>query len=302
MKRFFQIIFSKEVLLTFFVGLIFFFWVFTPTYVQPQAVGTAVGTPSKNTRAGLDLLDMLKSIGEARLALGFIGLVILFFSWQKEKFGYALTASWMLMIYIMSSFPALLFINLPSDRIGNYLSYPAALLSAYATFFIFRRLTDSLYKKTIWILFLLICVWAVSEGVTESISAIRNPIATEKLAQTFSAAQFVDNHLGDNDQVLKDHNYLTGDTWIKLFFMRGYTYPLSRSLFKRYEDETKPREMCTLQMISTPDTPEAKECFKKTEVNFLMVNPQFDGAQFRRNKNFNGIYSAPEIAVFYRTN
>ena len=151
-----------------------------------------------------------------------------------------------------------------------------------------------------WILSATILIWATSEGIADSITSLRNPIATNNLAQTFEASNYLSGHLSQKDFVLKDHNYLTGDTWIKLFFMRGYNYPLSRSLFKRYEDETKPREMCTLKMISVPESPEAKECFNQTGVNLLMVNPQFDAAQFKRSYDFNAVYMSPQIAIFYR--
>jgi len=62
---------------TFLIGILFFFFIFTPTYIQTSAVETAVGAPSKNTRAGLSLTTLKNSLGEARMALGFLGILIL---------------------------------------------------------------------------------------------------------------------------------------------------------------------------------------------------------------------------------
>jgi hypothetical protein len=101
--------------------------------------------------------------------------------------------------------------------------------------------------------------------------------------------------------ILKDHNYLSGDSWIKLFFMRGYNYPLSRGYFKRYEDELKPREQCTNLMISLPKSNDAEKCYAGTKTNFIMINPNNDAAQFNRIKNFWQVYSSDEVGIFYKS-
>ncbi|HCP08802.1 MAG TPA: hypothetical protein DIT25_03335 [Candidatus Moranbacteria bacterium] len=87
---------------------------------------------------------------------------------------------------------------------------------------------------------------------------------------------------------------------MKLFFMRGYRYPDSRGYFKRYEDLTKPREMCTLWMISNPGGKDAEDCFDETGTRFLMVNPQYDSAQFRKLSNFDQIYSGDKINIYHK--
>ena len=118
--------------------------------------------------------------------------------------------------------------------------------------------------------------------------------------QTFRASDYLARSISKKDIVLKDHNYLTADAWIKLYFMRDYNFPFSRSYFKRYEDPTKKREHCTLQMISAPDYPEGKKCFAETGANFIMINPRFDGVQFEKSDKFWKVYTGEKIAVYFR--
>lgn len=299
-----SIIFSPQVLGTFFVGIFFFFFIFTPTYIAGSAVETAVGAPSKETRAGLTIANIKSSIGEARLALGFLGLFILAFGFRKRNFGHILVFAWALMIFIMSFAPGILFINLPSSRIGNYLSYPTAILSAYVLYFIFRPKSEKDHSVTqnnfIKLAFVIILAFILVDGMRDSASAFKKREDLSPIAQTFNASSYVQTNTTDQDMVLKDHNYIPADSWIKLYLMRDYKYPLSRGFFKRYEDVTKPREMCTLHMISTPNSLEAQTCFLETQTNFIMVNPNYDSAQFKKLKNFDQIYSNPGVNIYYK--
>lgn len=300
-KDILKLIFSWQVVSVFILGLIFFFYVFTPNYANPQAVNTAVGTPEKVTRVGLSLDNIKSTVGEARFALGFLGLVLLLASYKKKNFGYALLASWAVMIFVMSFKPGWLFIDLPSNRIGNYLSYPLAILSAYGFCYVF--LQGNKNEKFSWLfqsVFGLILVFVLLGGIADSVNAFKKPDNANELAQTFHSSQYLAGKVDDQDMVLKDHNYITGDVWMKLFFMRGYKYPLSRGYFQRYEDQTNPREMCTLNMISSPASTESQNCFSQTGTDFIMVNPQYDTAQFLKLENFDKIYANNDIIIFYR--
>jgi len=301
-----KVIFSRQVMSVFIIGLFFFFIVFTPNYIKTSAVNTAVGTPSKGTRVGLTIANLRSSIGEARIALGFLGILILAFSFKRRNFGYTIVAAWAVMIFIMSTAPHLLFVNLPSDRIGNYLSYPIAILGAYSLYYVFQsrseKTTSIFSHNLIMIGYLLILAFVLVDGISDSATSFKNKDDLSPVAQTFNAAAYLAKNTNDTDMILKDHNYITADSWIKTFLMRGYTYPLSRGYFKRYEDLTKPREMCTLNMISSPDNAAGKDCFAKTGTDFIMINPQFDSAQFMKLKNFNQIYSASGVNIYYKNN
>lgn len=297
-----KMFFSPEVFPIFLLGTIFFLFVFTPNYVQISAVDTAVGSPSKDTREGLDVVSLKSSVGEIRLALGFLGALFIFFARDRKKFGYLLAASWAVMIFIMSYAPQLLFIDLPSSRIGNYLSYPLAILSAFGFYFVFKEHSGAFQRtKTLFqASFLLIIAFIFSSGISDSTAAIANKNDSEAMVKTFSSAQYLADRTSNTDKILKDHNYISTDSWMKLFFMRGYKYPDSRGYFKRYEDVTKPREMCTLYMISNPNGPEAKQCFIDTETSFIMINPIYDSIQFQKLKNFNQIYANGGVTIYYK--
>lgn len=300
----FQALISRQVFPVILAGLIFFLFILTPNYFSLSATQTAVGAAVKITRTGLDLNNIRSAVGESRLALGAAGFLLLILALFKNKgnFGYVLISAWALMLYIMSAYPKLLFINLPSSRIGNYLTYPLAVLGAYVLFQIFQKARHYSLNNTAKIALGLILIFVSREGISDSVQAFKTNDESLELVETFNASAYVAKNLASKDAVLKDHNYLTGDSWIKLFFMRDYKFPLSRGYFKRYEDETNPRETCTLQMISNPGGEAARECFAETGVNFLMVNPDFDGGQFHRLSNFNQVYSNPNIAVFYKNN
>jgi len=308
-----KIIFSAPVMATFFTGLVFFFFIFTPNYVKTSAVDTAVGAPSKSTREGLTIANIKNSVGEARLALGFLGLIFLTLYYRRKNFGFAIVVAWAVMLFVMSFAPQLLFVNLPSSRIGNYMSYPLAILSACGLFYIFNQ-DLTIFKnfasiknpqnivplRFIRTAFIIFTAFVFVSGLSDSTNAFKKSPDFTPTLETFAAADYLKKNTANTDIILKDHNYLSGDTWVKLFLMRGYTYPLSRGYFKRYEDPTKPREMCTLYMISKPDSVDAEKCFSETRTKYLMVNPKYDSSQFMKLDNFDEIYNSGGVAIYHR--
>lgn len=304
LKKINRIIFSLPVILTFIFGLIFFFFIFTPNYVKTSAVNTAVGTPSKATREGLSLTNIKSSIGEARLALGIVGLFLLILSYKKKNFGFTLVSAWAIMLFLMSTRPDLIFINLPSSRIGNYLTYPFSILSAFGLYSIFNpNFTDSkkvFPQKFLSSAFIIILIFVLTDGLRDNAYAFKKTSDMTPILKTFSASNYLKANITDTDIILKDHNYIPGDSWMKIFFMQGYKYPQSRGYFKRYEDPTKPREMCTLYMISNPNGEEALKCFSETKTNYIVVNPKYDSSQFKKLNNFNAVYNNGDVAIYNR--
>lgn len=292
-----KIIFSPQVISVLILCIIFFFFIFTPNYAQKSAVDTAIGSPIKETRVGLSLDNIRGTVGEARIALGIFGLVLLAVDYKRKNFGYAIIISWAVMLWIMSAKPQWLFIDLPSSRIGNYLTYPLAILASYGFYAVFANYSRNFLVKSG---FVIVFVFALTSGISELQPAFNNKNNAGDIAQTFHSASYVAKNSTSNDVVMKDHNYITGDAWMKLFFGRGYKYPLSRGYFKRYEDITNPRENCTLAMISNPGRPEAEKCFSETGTNYVMVNPLYDSAQFKKLANFNEVYTSDNIAIFFK--
>lgn len=306
-KEWSRLVFKPQVIIILAFAVLFFVFAYTPTYVDSQAVGTAVGGPSKETRAGLTFNQLKTTAGEARMVFGLIGIAILLGIKNRKSHENAFALGWCISLLIMSLKPQWLFLDLPSTRIANYISFPLAVSGAFALAYVFEKIRCSKNKycanqKILHVLFLLLFAFLFTSGFYDNSQSINTQSNSEKAVQTFSASEYLASKTNSDDKVLKDHNYITADSWIKLYFNRDYNFPFSRGYFKRYEDVTKPREMCTLRMISEPNTPEGQKCFNDLGVNFLMVNRQFDSAQFQKSDRFWQIYSGENITIYYRKN
>jgi hypothetical protein len=312
LKKYFRdwqkILFKPAPLVILAIGVIFVFLIYTPTYLNTKAIDTAVGAPSKATRAGLTFDELSDATGKIRMALGLFGLALLFLAKKYKSYAGAFLLGWALSLVAISLWPNLLFVDIPSDRIANYIVFPFSLLSGFTFVYFFDLLKDSEAKKQylnptfVLTAFLLLFTFLAMNGLRENASTLNTDVNVRATLETYHASTFLAQKTTTQDIVLKDHNYLPADSWMKLYFMRGYTYPLSRGYFKRYDDVAKMREQCTNLMISTPSDPIAKDCFSKTQTNFLMLNPKFDSMQFVKLKNFWKIYSADDLVIFYKNN
>lgn len=305
LKEWMGIIFKPAPAISLLFALCFLLFIYTPTYVGTEAVGTAVGGPSKETRAGLTFNQLKMTAGEARMVFGLIGIAIILAIKKRKNYESAFVLGWGIAILIMSLKPQWLFLDLPSTRIANYISFPLAISGAFALAYLLNKLKSSEGKyninpKLFYALCSMLCVFALANGFYDNSQSLSNGTNVQKAMQTFDASAYLGEKTDSSDKVVKDHNYLTADSWIKLSFMDGYNYPFSRGYFKRYEDVTKPREMCTLWMISTPNTAEGQKCFEDLGVNFVVVNPNFDSAQFQKSEDFWQVYSGSEINIYYR--
>jgi hypothetical protein len=279
---------------------IFFFFVYTPSYIATNAVTTIVGEATKTTKQGISFTNLFYQVGQARMAFALVGLVILFF-FARSRLLFSFILSWFAVIFLMSWKPGLFQINIPSARVANYLPFPAAISAAAAAAWIFAKISA---KKSDLpaifgiIFFLTIVSFSLAGGFYDNSQSLRANTSKEP-AMTYHAAQYLSQKTGANDVILKDHNFIAADSWMKIFFMKDYNYPLTRSLFFRYE-ENSAREHCTLWMISEPQSSEAQKCFSDLGVNFLVINPALDSAQFKKTNNFWNVYSSDNVAIFYK--
>lgn len=308
-KYFFQwtkMIFSPSVLAVFALAIVCVFFVYTPTYLNSKAIDTAVGAPSKASRAGLTFTQLKSAAGEARFALALIAILILLVSKKMDKYSRAFLLGWAISLSIMSLRPDWLFVDIPSDRIASYIIFPSALAAAYAFVFVLEKIktlnSEKIYlgQPLVFYTFFILATFFAVSGFYDNSAALNSSNSSKKALQTYAASTYLSKRITADDIVLKDHNYLAGDSWAKLFFMRGYNFPFSRGYFKRYQDNTKNREQCTNNMISLPSSPEAQKCFAGTKTNFVMLNPDNDAAQFNRLNDFWQIYMAEDLAIFYK--
>lgn len=272
-----------------------------PSYLDTAAIDSAIGTPTKTTRTGLSFLQVSNAIGTAKVALGLFGILLLLGLFRRRSIEAGFLLGWSGFLLVMAMFPQFLFLDIPSSRIGSYLSYPLALSAGFALAWLSRTLSEKTllpFSLRVLIATTLI-VFLVGSGSSDNASSLTFKDRSKELVQTFAAADYLAQHAGD-EMILKDHNYLTADAWIKLFFHRDYGYPLSRGLFGRYEEGGNRRERCTLAMISTPNTAAGEKCFNETGVRYLLVNPNYDNAQFEKSDSFSKLYTSGTAAIYER--
>lgn len=296
---------SPAVLFFLSFAAVFFFFILTPSYIANKAVETIIGAPSRSTKEGLPLTQLMFTVGQARAALGLAGAFIALAFFRKHRLASALLLGWSGAIFIMSWKPTLLHIDIPSVRIATYLVYPLVLLGAFAAAWLFaafqkkdssreRFMNNKLFMASIAVLL----IFATTSGFRDNAEALKDEPNTDDMVQTFNASRYLAARAGVEDVILKDHNYVPADSWMKLFFMRDYNFPFTRSFFFRYEGAKK-REQCTLFMISEPSSNEAQKCYRETGTDFIVVNPSNDGPQFE-GRDFWKIYASGNIAAFYR--
>ena len=308
LKEWVKIIFSPAVIITLLMGIFFVFFIYTPTYLNTKAVGTAVGTPTKSTRTGLTLYQLATTTGEVRMGLGIVAIILLLASKKRTSYQYAIVLGWSTSLLLMSYAPKLLLVNIPTNRVASYIVFPFSLLAGYGAARILQNMrntedgTSSLHPRFLLAFMFIAATFAATDGMRDNAYTLNTTASPLPVLETYHAAAYLSQRTTPSDIILKDHNYLSADSWMKLSFMRGYNYPLSRGYFKRYEDETKQREQCTNLMISTPTAPEAEKCFQGTGTDYLVVNPNMDSAQFRKSNNFSQIYAADDIMIYHKNN
>lgn len=308
LKKIYPLIFSAPVILTLLFGALFFFFIHTPGYIENQAVKTVIGEPSRTTKEGLTFSQLQSVAGESRLALGIMGIIILLIGAKKYPYQSAIISGWFFAVFILSWKPTLFHIDIPSSRIGNYLIFPAVLAGAFAVSWFFANyacnreegkayLSKNLFPVAIALVFL----YLFTSGLFDANQSLGTPPSGKKTVEAFAISRYLAERTDSEDAIVKDHNYVPADSWMKVFFMRDYNYPFTRGLFFRY-DGAKKREQCTLWMISAPNSPDAKKCFNEIGVDFIVVNPNYDSAQFRDAQRFWRVYSSNNVDAYYYPN
>ncbi|HWQ59970.1 MAG TPA: hypothetical protein VN420_02375 [Candidatus Fimivivens sp.] len=309
LKKFLRLFMSPYPALALVFAGSFFFLIAMPTYIETNAVTTAVGTPLKSTRTGLTFLQATQSTGTARMAIGIAALVLAAaIRPLRRSVTFPFLLGWGGILLLMTIRPGWLFLNIPSDRIGTYLSFPMTILAglflaAFPSYFRnpVGRISGVLLPGTAFLFASLILFsFPAWDGSQDNQSSLPGSVRTQDAIEVFDASIYLSDHALPGDLPLKDHNYLAADSWMKLLFMKGYSYPLSRGLFKRYEDETNPREQCTLRMISAPNLSDGQTCFADLRVNLLAVNPRYDSSQFEKSHAFSRIFDGTSIQIYER--
>jgi hypothetical protein len=314
-----KMFFSLPVMSSLLLILIFAFTVYTPTYITNQAIKNVVGAPKKIEHTGLTLTQFKDAIGEPRLALAIAGILILSylllkktkiqktnFAYEKIPFQLFILAGWIGIITIISLFPQLIKIGIPSARVANYGTYPFSIAASFCLVALFFQTNKHekhqlLIKAPLFFYTLsLTMAYLLTAGFFDNAANLTQTTAPKVINQTFNASQFLASKLSPGDQVESDHIYIKADAWTKVFLMQDYNFPLYRANLERYENGIDRNEKCTLTMLSAPSAPDSQKCFTDLNVNFVMVSSKNDTIQFQKNSAFWQIYANEEINIYLR--
>ncbi|KKU54965.1 MAG: hypothetical protein UX75_C0015G0026 [Candidatus Moranbacteria bacterium GW2011_GWE2_47_10] len=325
-----KLVFSKPVLIFLAFAAFFFFAVHTPSYITNKAVETVVGGPSKIDHVGLTLDKFISAVGEPRFVLGSVGFLLLlapfagkffasisgalrkksfsalFAGTGKSEVGYqnAILLSWTVIIFLISLYPTIFLLDIPSSRVSNYGSYPLSILAAIALVRIVVSLKNgnffTLNKQLAAGGFILFFSYATIAGFRDNSQFVTSSDNYAKTVQTFHASEYLARNTAPSDNVLSDHVYVAADSWSKLYFMRDYNFPFYRANFSRYQNGVDKEEFCTLNMISSPETEGSDRCFDELGMDYVMVSKKNDSSQFSDLDDFWQIYSNEELIIYHK--
>lgn len=278
--------------------------VYVPSYLTNRAVETVVREVTKSDHVGLEFSKFKGIVGEGRLAFGFLGacfLLALAF-WGKQKYPFRLATSlllaWIGMITLISLAPDLVGLDIPASRVANYGTYPLAIISAFSLVFVFSRLPQNSARVLSWS-FGLVLTYLFINGQSGYGTFLEESRQSNRAGSTYAAAVYLAEKMDEEDSLVKDHVNLAADSWVKLFFMRDYNFPVYRANLERYENGIDKKEFCTLWMISEPESARAEKCFQELGINFVMVDKKTDAAQFEKLKKYWRVFSNEEVNIYY---
>jgi len=297
--------------------ILFLVFIYTPSYLNNEAISSATGAPTKSTRTGIGITQLKMMVGDARLSISIIGFLIASLLFSKNKYlktirlklkselyfklSYekAIILGWFGIIFLMITYPNYLNVNIISSRIATYIAFPCAIIGGFILGWLFFYISKSLPNKISKIILFTIFLFIFSDGLLDSTNSLKKIPKTQEAVQTFHAAKYLSKNTQKSTWILKDHNFITSDTWIKVFLSDDYSNPLSRSYFKRYETHPN-RERCTLEMISNPNSKLSKSCFKSLTIGPIMINTSEDSEKFNKNANFIKVYENNNSSIYWK--
>lgn len=277
----------------------FLFLIYTPAYLENMAVKTVVGGPSKTDHEGLSFEKFQRDTGYSRFLLGLFGILIIIFSWKKRKnIATLFLLGWIFIIAFISFFPSLAAISIPSTRAANYASFPLAILAGFFFWKVFGAREKIINKNVFLVGFFTLLFFLFATGFYSNLGHIENQGENNfSTLSTFSAASFLSQNYNEEKMVLHDHINLKADSWIKLFFMRDYNFPIYRAHLIRYENGDR-SEKCTREMISNPLSQFSKRCFQDLNVGYVIVDKIDAGSFNLPEAPFSKIYSNEKVNIY----
>ncbi|NCU41107.1 MAG: hypothetical protein EOM19_00050 [Candidatus Moranbacteria bacterium] len=311
-REIFPLLYSRCVLSIILLGVITFFFIWTPAYIVNSGVETIVGdSQQKEEHAGITLYEYAQSLGSERVLFGIFGFflmfVILFFKIpdaKKQKgiersLPYILLLGWFLPLGGIVFFPEAFHIDIPTIRTANYTIIPLCISASFFFFWLLDNLLQQSHRKgaLVGVVSLLVILF-FSAGWRDNIIFFEKK-GYAQAKELHRMASYMGKHYRESEKtVMYDHVNITGGSWIKLYFMRDYNYPFYRAHLFRYDRTSDKQERCTLDVFTYPQTTEAEKCFKDLQIELLAINEAKDGKKFRENTDFIRVYSGTELSLY----
>jgi hypothetical protein len=319
---------ARKFLIILTVIVLFPLVIYIPYYLEQQAVNTVVGTPIKDTRLGIQLDEAPGKFGLARTIFAILGLLyalfymfyaaskkfvpssksrlILFFreiySRKTRLFSVmflAVFVSWFLPLAILSFFPQLVKIDLPSRRVINYQVYPVIIFAALGAYLVYEMLISKIKsKKRLWLALAIAGLLVFWDGTSDFRSVYTGSNKFGDAVALYHASQYLAEKTSPDAIIIKDHRSIPGDSWMKLFLMRGYDYFLSRTYDYKYESIDSQLDICTKEVIDLPESNAAVDCFGQKGINYVVLKPRGDDFLFWKTRAASPVYHNDAIVIF----
>lgn len=292
---------DRRTIAVFAACLLFLSFVHLPSYLRNSAVETVVGTAEKSEHLGLPFSKLIQISGDPRMAFGLLGLVLIAaFRTVRRADTLAVLVGWTTPLFLLSLWPDLVRMDLPSARVANYLETPLAIAAAFAIVLLSERFRERV-RAPKWIMVgsLFLLVTAVSwNGTADNLAYLAGGSdRNERSFGIFAAGAYLRDRIDPDMVIVHDHMNMPGNSFLKVFLLRDYNFPFYRALLMRYERDDR-QETCTLNLISAPDSEAARRCADDLNARVFVVDAVDDGAQFDHSKRFSKVYSDPFHAAY----
>jgi len=290
--------------------------VYIPYYLRSNAVSTVTQDPEKDTHLGITLMDYLGKMGLTRFILLagvltiWIVLVVLYktplhnrlksIKFPKITFspGFVfLLLGWFLPLALLSFYPLMVKIDLPSRRVVNYLVFPGVVLAAIAADWVFGLILKYKNQKYFKLGMAILAVVILWDGTGDFRGTFKWDNKFQDAVELYSASQYLADFTKNDAVMLKDHRSIAGDSWIKFFLLRGYDTFLSRTYDYKYAVTSNDLDPCTRETITVPSSSVSQACYGQAGINYVIVKPDGDEFLFWKGKNFETIYTNDDLIV-----
>ena len=98
-------------------------------------------------------------------------------------------------------------------------------------------------------------------------------------------------------QVLTDHVYVQGDSWIKVFLNQKYDDVLFRTFPFRYDSPFN-LDTCPRDMVLSPLSSTGQNCFKQYNIGYILLPNNHIPKDYLSSNQFSEIYSNTHFTIF----